>query len=578
MRIRIPLSFLALTLAAATAFPQEEPDADAAKLKELRRAVLIAKVATDAEQLKLSENRAILSAKLGAVSWKTDHEKGKKLLQAAVFELNAAQQEAESTKGNAHLFNDLLNSQNIRPQILNTIASVDPQYALESLYRSRPAAVAQALASEAGEKLSAQVPNATYHAQAEINLEQRLLRMVADKDPDRAEGILKDMIRKRLSNVTHESLRRLYSLNADAANELANDVLGRLNSAAFMANNQPVYDLLQLSSGIIADHIRERSPDEKSLTFNDSAVRSLSVKLINTYVENVTRVGYFPLEQFETFAKRYAPSQVERLRKAAESTRSGWGGHRELAVNPEYSEFLKTNPSADQLVQNAGRFSPDIQRQIYQNAATKLSEGGQYQNAIALLTDRFEGEALDNAISGLNHHHAYHLMNKGEFDAAEALMMEFHENTRVPALTSLSQAIYNKNPTENKNRAAGILRRVRTLLPDRPETYNDINQLFGLINAMAPIEPADSFATLEPLIHQINTLTQAFAIIQSYQGGQMRHGEYQMAGGMNFGVHIDQNMFRTLAIYDFDRTNALIDVLARNEVRISIRMYLAENL
>ena len=63
--------------------------------------------------------------------------------------------------------------------------------------------------------------------------------MVADNNPERAEAILKDMIRKRLSNVTHESLRKLYSLDAAAANDLANDVIGRLNSAAFMANNQP---------------------------------------------------------------------------------------------------------------------------------------------------------------------------------------------------------------------------------------------------------------------------------------------------------------------------------------------------
>lgn len=577
MQKRFPLSVLLLVISALSNLAQQ-PDAEAAKLKDERREKLIERVTADVEQLKLPENRAIIAARIGAIAWKSNAEGGKKLFQSAIADLVAAQQEAESAKGKAHLFYDLLNSQNIRPQILNTIASVDPQYALENLYRTRPANVARALAAEAGEKLSSQVPNASYLAQAEINIEQRLLRMVADKDPERAKAILTEMIRKRLSNVTHESLRKLYSLDAAAANELANDVLGRLNSAAFMANNQPVYDLLQLSSSIIADHIRERSPDEKGLTFNDAAVRSLSIKVISTYVENVGRVGFLPLEQLETFAKRYAPGQVEGLRKTAASTRSGWGGHRELAVNPEYSEFMKTNPSADQLVENAGRFSPDIQRQIYQNAANKFSEDGQYQNAIALLSDRFEGEALDNAIAGLNHHYAYHLINKGEFDAAEALMLGFHENTRMPALTSLAQAIYNRNPTENKNRATGILRRVRALLPARPETNSDINQLFGLINAMAPIEPADSFSSLEPLIDQINTLTQAFAVVQGYQGGQMRQGEYQMAGGMNFGVHIDQNMFRTLATHDFDRTNALIDALARNEVRISIRVYIAENL
>ena len=157
-------------------------------------------------------------------------------------------------------------------------------------------------------------------------------------------------------------------------------------------------------------------------------------------------------------------------------------------------------------------------------------------------------------------------------------MLEFHENLRVSALTSLAQAIFNRNPAENKNRATGVLRRVRLLLPQNPETNNDINQLFAFINATALIDPSESFATLEPLIDQINTLTHAFSIVQAYQGGQMRHGEYQLAGGMNFGVHVDQTMFRSLSIADFERTNALIDSLSRLEMRISIRLYLAENL
>jgi hypothetical protein len=575
MQIRYPLS-LFLMLSAVSSVAAQQPDAEAAKLREQRRAGLIAKVGTDADQLKLPENRAILSARLGVISWKSDPERAKKLLQSAISELSAAQQEAEAAKGKAHLFNDLLNSQNIRPQILNTISTVDPEYALESLYKTRPTAVARAMAGETAEKISDQTPNRSFLAQTEINLEQRLLRLVADKNPDRATAILKDSIRKRLSQETYESLKKLYSLDSAAGTELADDVLGRLNSAAFIANNQPIFDLLQLSTSIITDHIRDRGPDEKYLAFNDSGVRTLSTKLINTYVDNVTRVGYLPLEQLESFAKKYAPGQVERLRKAAESTRSGWNAHRGVQLNREYDAFIKTNPSADQLVQNAGKFSPDIQRQMFQNAANKFSESGQYQNAVALLNERFEGDTLENAVSSLNWYYAHHLIQKGEYDTAEAMMLEFNESNRVSGLTSLAQTIFNKNPAENKNRAAGILRRVRSLLPERPENYNETSQLFSLINAMTPIEPTDAFANLEPLIEQINTLTQAFAVVQSYQGGQLRQGEYQLNGGTNFGVYVDPSMFRNLANSDFDRTNALIDSLSRAELRIQLRMFLAE--
>ncbi len=47
---------------------------------------------------------------------------------------------------------------------------------------------------------------------------------------------------------------------------------------------------------------------------------------------------------------------------------------------------------------------------------------------------------------------------------------------------------------------------------------------------------------------------------------------------MNFGINIDPTMFHNLALVDFDRTNAIIDSFARTELRIPLRMYLAESL
>ena len=135
------------------------------------------------------------------------------------------------------------------------------------------------------------------------------------------------------------------------------------------------------------------------------------------------------------------------------------------------------------------------------NAANKFSETGQYENAVALLNDRFEGDALENAVGSLNWYYAHHLMQKGDFDTAEAVMLEFGESNRISGLTSLAQTIFNKNPTENKNRAAGILRRVRSLLPDRPENYNETHQL-SPVNGNVGIDAATHCHSSLYRIHQ----------------------------------------------------------------------------
>jgi hypothetical protein len=577
MQRLLPLSFFVLVFGVCISFSQQA-EADAAKLKEERRAKLIERVAADTDQLKLPENRAILTARVGAIVWATDPERVKKMFRAAIADLLIAQLEAEAARGKAHLYYDLLNSQNTRPQILNTIATVDAEFALESFYRTRPAFVARAMA---GDTLKTKIDlgqTDRHLAQGESNLEQRISRLLADQKPEKAIAILKENVKKRLSNETYETLKKLYAAAPSAAQELADEVVSRLNTAAFYTDNQADHALMQISTSIITDHIRERSPDEKYLAFGDSGVRQLAVKVIDTYIKHGPQIGWVPFEQLEPFAKRYAPGSIERLRTAAQSGRNGFNHHRGITTNAEYNNLMGTNPTADQMVQAAGSFTPDLQRQLYQNAANKFSETGQYHNAVALLNDKFEGDALDQAVSSLNWYYAHHLIQKGEFDAAEAMMLEFNDSNRISALTSLAQTIYGKNPSENRARAAALLQRVRGLMPERPETSNEVNQMFALIGAMTPIEPADAFANLEPMVDHLNGLVQAFAIVQSYHGTQLRQGEYNLGMGSNFGVYFDLNLFRNLAQADFNRTNAIIDSFERPELRISMRMFLAEGL
>ena len=183
---------------------------------------------------------------------------------------------------------------------------------------------------------------------------------------------------------------------------------------------------------------------------------------------------------------------------------------------------------------------------------------------------------MENAVSSLNWYYAHHLVQKGEFDVAEAMMLEFNDSNRISALSSLAQTIYNTNPAENRSRSAALLQRVRGLMPERPETSNEVNQMFALTAAMIPIEPPHAFANLESMVEQLNRLVHAFAIVQTYSGIMLRNGEYTLGMGSNLGFHFDMNIFRGLAQVDFDRTNAIIDSFERPELRVSLRMYLAE--
>jgi hypothetical protein len=550
---------------------QQPAEAEIEKTKAARRAKLIAAIEEEASQLRLPENRAFVNVKIGAVAWKTDQELAVKLFRSAVNDLIAAQQAAEASK-NPSQFYDLLNSQNTRPQIISAIASCDAEFALEALHRSRPIAVERALsAGAANSKIGAVSGNQPYLAQSEINLEQRLVRMAAEQKPEKAIALMKDSVKKKLSAETLNLLQKIHQTDQAAANELANDVLSRLIAADMLKNEQPAHELLGLSNSLIAEFVKERQPEEKYIALDDSRVRKLLDKVIKLYVENGQRIGWVPVEQLEPAIKRFSPASYEPLRKIATA------GHGVVEQNPELRKLMDSNPSPDVLVAAAKNFDPPVRTQIYQNAANKYSESGQYQAAVALLNDKLEGDALQNAVSSMNWYYAHYLLQKGQYDAAEAAMMEFNDSNRISALTSLATTVYNANREENRTRAAAILSRVRGLLPDRPENQNEMSQMFSLVNALTEIEPSEAFRMMESLTDELNRLMEAFAVVNTYQGGSaQRQREYVMTQGFNFGVYIDPNVVRTLAQKDPDRATSLIDSFDRREVRVMLMLTLLE--
>jgi tetratricopeptide (TPR) repeat protein len=571
----LKLFTLAALLLVITAGLVAQSTPEIEKGKEVRRAKMIEQVVTEVPQLRLPENRAIVFAKIGAVISKNDPERGRSFFRNAIAELIAAQDFAEQNKRLNGQMHDLLNGQSLRPQVLNLIASHDAELALESLYKTRPAAIERAMGNAAASGKIGNYPgNSTYLAQGEINLEQRLIGMVAQQRPERAIALLKESINKKLSGETLNLLKKVFEKEPSTANELANEVVGKIVSKGFMTGTQPNYEYISLANGILGEFVRERNPDEKHIAFEESRMSSLANKLIGTYLSNGPQIGYIPLQQLEPIAKRFSPASYEQLKKTSAATRHR--GHF-IDSDPEISKLIQSNPAAEVLITEAKKFPVESRQSLYQTAANKLSEAGQYDRALALLNESFEDDALENAVSSLNWYYSQHLINKGDYTGAEEMILEFNESNRNSALISLAHTIYNKNPEENRTQAVGILNRVRSILPNKPETSNDMSQMLQLISTMTVIDPTEAFRDFEPVFDQINQLAEAFAVVNAFQGGSVRQGEFLIANGFSFGVYMDPSIFRTLADKDFSRTMNLIDGFSRREMRLMLRMQMLES-
>ena len=553
----------------------QQDEAEIERAKTLKRAKLIAAIEEDISQLRLPENRAFVTSKIAAILWSTDEERARSLFRTAVTDLIAAQNAAEASK-NRGIYYDLLQSQSLRPQIINAIANHDPQLALDSLRRSRPSAVERSLAEPAPDAKIGTSGNNSHLAQQEINLEQRLIRLASERNPERAVAMLRDGVKKKLSSETLATLQRLYQLDPAAANELARDVVARIASSDFFENNNLNYDVLNLSNSIISEFLRERGPDEKALRFEESGVRRLAEKVIGIYLEHAVKIGWIPVDQLEPAVKRFSPASYEPLKKAAAST--GYRSHTVGHYHPEYKKLMDSNPTADVLVASAKRFEPALRQIIYQNAATKYGESGQFEAARALLNDTLEDELLEGTLNNLNSQYANHLVQKGRYDEAEAAMMELNEDSRVNGLINLSMAIINSSEAD-RPRAARLLSRARASLPARPENSSEMSRIMSVIGAMAIVDPAEAANMIEPLIEQLNQLTEAFAVVLPFQNSNgARDGEFILVNGPQIGVQIDQNIFRSIAVKEPERAEGLVNGFSRRELRLITKLGLLEAL
>ena len=105
-----------------------------------------------------------------------------------------------------------------------------------------------------------------------------------------------------------------------------------------------------------------------------------------------------------------------------------------------------------------------------------------------------------------------------------------------------------------------------------------MQNLTQIISSYGAIEPDEAFRLFEPLIPQMNELSDAAAVINGFQrNSNVKQGEYAMISGNSWGFYgADFSVLSRLSVKDFDRTLSLIDAFTRREIRVSLKLQLAE--
>ena len=553
------LAFFVCTLAV---FAQETDEA--AKTGQRQETALLEQILNDAKNLRLAENRAFVYAKIGNQLWQTDEKRARLLFQNAVTDLIRAQTEAETEKGDKRYFNQLIYGQSPRWEILNVIAGRDAEYALDAMEKTRPPKIVRALANFTDDYQS----QSQQYAKSELHNEQRIIAQAAEQNPQRAVKLLRESLKKDVTYDTLNLLKKIHQKDAEAANQLAEEVGRKLLAAKFEENNQDS----SLIQHFLGEFGREPSKENPSIHVTDGMLRDLSDKVVKfTLRPNAT--SFYANDSALKIIEKFFPANVAQIKEK----QAKFQNQNQTELDKNYSKLMGNDVSADELLSQADKFPASHRREIYRRAAEKTAQSGNLSQAQSILTEHLSEDEAERHLSQFNRNLAHQAISQGKFDEAAALINQIaDENARLDTLIYLGTTVYHQNPKENQSRATAFLEQARLLIPESPEKVGEMNALMNLAAAYASIEPGQAFRLIESLIVPLNELSEAGAVVAKYNdGSNFRQGEYQISQGSGLhNLYNLMNVLQNLKKSDFERAIRFTNGFSRLDLRISLQLQL----
>jgi hypothetical protein len=536
------------------------------KETEKQQIALLEQIAKDADALRLPENRALVTAKLAEGFWRYDEKRARALFQTSVNELVAAQTQAEANKKQASNLYSLVNGVSPRHEILTMIAARDAEFALEALYKSRPAKIAQIL----GNPEEMKKPTSQQSVQTEIYFEQSLITRVSEQSPQRALKLIRESLAK---GVTYEALgmiEKLKEKDMELAVQIAGEVADKLLGSDFDKQNQD----FGLAQTFLAQYGRKPEENEKIVKVEEKKLRDLAA-IIAKSIFKVSDEEYFEIESLLPIMERFSPENVAALKQK----KARFDNTDERREYMAYEKFMESEPSPEKLMSEAEKFPEQFRNQMYYAAAEKFAQNGNVTQAQKIISSKMSQEDSENYLTQINYNLISKAIGEGKFDEAGLLINQIPaENSRFGLLMQLAMSVYQKNPAENKKQTLAILDQARALIAQPAETLEDMSYLMQLGITLAEIEPEQSFQTVEAMTFPINEYVEASVIVSKYRNeGTMRQGEMLITpyGGIN-GFYNLNSVLTTLKNKDFSRTLNFVNGFQRMEVRLSLLLQLIE--
>ena len=519
------------------------------------------------------ETRAGFEIKMAQMLWDSDEKRARQLFAECagnIKEFIAGIDEDE------HLNEDVQAAHQLRQEMVDALTQRDPEMALEFLHATR---------------LGGLSANAAEEIRQEKQLELTLVSRLASKDPQRGLEMAEASLKSGGSTGLLQVLYELKSKDANAAAQLAHDIIAKLENERLLSNPDAGYlassflPFAATASGrrtgdgnnsaaievIAEDELREFV--EKIM----SEVLSFSAPNNNIYTpeRDVAQNLINALNQLSTMRPQLlAPDKKAVLDQKLAEVRSG-----AQQQNPWLKyQALVNEGTPDSALESINQAPAEMRDTLYQQLSSRLIQSGDNQRAEQIAANISNPVQRQQALREINRQAAYVAIRKGRIAEALRLLRDFRPADERAQL--IGQLITQMPAGLKRAVAVDYLDQVRAMLDPSAKAPNQ-SQMFALLQLARVYSKYDTnraFEIVDPLIDQFNDLSTAALTLNGFGENYCRDGELVMTNG-NSLAQVANQMATSLAglgRVNFERAKGLADRLRPTEVRVNTYIVIAQ--
>lgn len=542
---------------------------------------LLAAVARETQQFNLPDNRVRAQAIVADLMWEHDEQTARSMFQNALGELQnllvginlPEGWEMTTTEKYAH-YSKRYKFAQLRKDLILTLAVRDSQAALNAL-----AALKIRLLDD-------------YDPMNPSELELQITTAIVKKAPDKSYAVAKEQL--DANGITYqfiETLKNLHKKDSKLAANLGKDVLAKIKNSQIRVplatgNNTPAntpteIDFWQVSSFISAaaemNRTATRDKAKKMLpVLSDVEMKELVESIANAFLKT-NNPAHYAIGSTMGEISRFAPALAQRIRLklGAETARQL---EKVIESNSYYYDSKEKN--AEELAKIADVSALEVRDSRYSYAAYKALEENNPEKAQAIadrIKDRknyaylFEKIQADVPLAKAR---------RGDLEEVRKILVTLKtDQERVATLTELASALAAKGEKET---AKTLLDESLQMMPGLLRKQLDLESTAKIAGAYSVAAPEHAFTIVESGIGQMNEyINSGIKMDEFYAGGAVESDEL-LFNSMNKQVLMyipnSSDLMKNLGRADFERTVSLADKFERPEIRLFVRLRIAQAL